>query len=131
MKRKWLSLLGGLSFALLLTGCDVDEMSTLKDLSRPYVGEYRCKRLELGGEDVLKEYKAVKLDLGQDGSYRLFYRRADGGTGEHSGTYSMKEERIRLTSAGSSYEFPYQNGAVRIESLFAGKLLYAEFSMTD
>ena len=38
---------------LLLTGCSAEDMSSLRDISRPYAAEYKCKKLQLGGEELL------------------------------------------------------------------------------
>ena len=42
--------------AALLCGCSVSEMSTLRELSRPYTGEYACETLTYAGRDLLEGY---------------------------------------------------------------------------
>ena len=41
----------------VLTGCSVSDMSSLTELSRPYVGEYACEELRLGEEDMLCRFE--------------------------------------------------------------------------
>lgn len=119
--------------ALLATGCAVDEMTTLKEVSRPYVGEYRCKRLLLGGEDRTEEYDLV-LSLGYHGELSL---RARNGTGEHTlmGNYELDGEAgaLLVTPSGGERKLllPYREGVVSLGYVLGGKLLYAEFSMGD
>lgn len=121
----------GLFGALLLSGCAVDEMTTLKDVSRPYAGEYKCKRLMLGGEDMLERFSFIKLDLDYFGQFTLSFADPAGGEGEYGGAYRIDEGRITLKSAAGGEEktfvFPYEKGAVRMELLLGNELLYAEF----
>lgn len=115
--------------ALCLTGCDVEKMSSLKDISRPYAAEYKCKKLQLGGEDLLGGFDYVKLRLGYGGDYTLFYA-GEEGEGEQSGTYELSsdEGKITMHGGGKTYIFPYEKGTVRIQLQFQDRLLLAEFS---
>lgn len=120
-----------LAAALLFTGCDVNEMTTLKDLSRPYAAEYKCRKLQLGGQDLLSGFEWIKLTLRPDEMFSLRYREADGGEGGYEGEYELDEEQERITlraQNGAKHVFPYRNGAIALELLFNGRLLYAEFA---
>lgn len=117
---------------LIFSGCKVEEMSTLRDISRPYAGEYKCRKLTLGGQDLLGRFDYLKLNLNYFGKFRLTYAEVSAGEGEYSGTYEAREEEIAFcASAGGEkkrYVFPYESGTVRVELLLGEKLLYAEFS---
>lgn len=124
-------------FALALalfaaTSCDVNEMSTLRDISRPYAGEYQCKKLQLGGEDLLPRFEFIKLKLDAYGKFALSYADCEGGESGYSGGYRIEDGEITFTAAAEgaerSYVFPYDEGTVRIRLLMGEKLLYAEFS---
>ncbi len=119
----------------LLTGCDVGEMSSLKDISRPYAAEYRCKKLLFGSDDLLGRFDDVKLTLSGDGSFTLSYAESGGKTGEFSGGYRLDGETISFSFPAEGKErsiaFRYEHGAVILQYLLGGKLLYAEFSATD
>ncbi len=120
-----------LSSALMFTGCNVEKMSTLRDISRPYAGEYKCSRLQLGGEDLLPQMKYLKLKLGYYGDFCVTYADFAGGAGEYSGTYRMEDGAVVLhADAGGEekkYVFPFENGTLYITLLFGGKPLEAEF----
>ncbi len=122
---------------LLLTGCDVEEMSSLKDISKPYAAEYRCSRLQLGGEDLLGGFERVALALSYGGDFRLYYRGKDGSEGEYRGGYLVGEEAHTITLSVPSegeektFVFPYEKGKVIMRIPADGKLLYAEFSAAD
>lgn len=118
-------------FALCLSGCDFDERSTLRDISKPYAAEYRCRKLLLGGEDELPSFSVLKLTLGYYGAFTLAYESADGNRGEYTGTYTVDGESGTVTFAageGKRYRFPFRGGTVYIELPLGEKLLHAEFS---
>ncbi len=118
---------------LLFAGCDVNDMTSLKDLSRPYTGEYECRKLLLGGEDLLSRFESVRLTLGLHGDFVLSYRDTEGGEGSFSGKYTLAGDTLTLrANAGGrelSYEFPYSDGKVIGRLQMGGKLLLLEFSM--
>lgn len=125
-----------LACCLLLSGCNVNEMSSLRDLSRPYAGELKCAKLQLGNEDFLSEFEFVKLKLGYFGDFRLFYKTALGEEGEYTGAYRVKEDETIEFSVNSGGEekkffFPYRNGTVTVALPMGEKLLLAEFSLVD
>ena len=37
--------------------------STLKDIAKPYLGEYECKSAQLGEKDCLEQFSYVRLEL--------------------------------------------------------------------
>ena len=133
--RKYLCALGALLFAAaLLTGCegDVSEMSTLSELSRPYVGEYRCDTLTLAGEDMLSAFEYVRLELAYDGEATLSWQSAEGGRGEYTLRYEADPEAGRITfhvpgQAGAGRTFPMEKGSVRLWQNLGGRCLYARF----
>lgn len=120
-----------------LTGCDLERTSSLKDISRPYVGEYKCKKLQIGGEEELSRFESVKLELTYDGKFCLTYEDTQGGEGAYAGKYTLSEENASLAMTSDeggkaqTYVFPYENGKVEMRLLFREKLLYAVFSMVD
>lgn len=122
-----------LATAFFCCGCNAEEMSGLKDISRPYAGEYQCKKLLLGGEDMLGKFDYLKLRLDHSGSYCLFYE-SEEGRGERSGSYELSPEEGKITlkaplpDGEKKYVFSYRKGAILMELQFHEKLLYAEFS---
>lgn len=119
--------------ALTLCGCDVSSMTTLAEISRPYVGEYVCETLTLGGEDLLDRFETVKLTLGYDGAFRLSYRDRLGAEGGYGGVYEMNAACDAVTFSARrglrtvSRTFPVRSGAIYADLNLQGKLLHAEF----
>lgn len=126
-----------LIFAPCLTACDVQKMSTLQDISKPYAAEYKCKKLQMGGKDLLEDYEYLKLDLKNGGKFRCFYLDKQGNEGEYTGKYRVSKEEGSITfysdvnGEETSYTFPYEKGKVSVEYLFGDRLLYGEFSAVE
>ena len=129
--KKLLPALFFLLFPPVLTGCSVSDMSSLTELSRPYVGEYTCEELRLGEEDMLDRFEYVRLTLGPDGDAQLTWRTMEGGEGATLLYYKMREGSITLSKAGrmGAYTFPVEQGAIVITHNIIGRMLYAKFRM--
>lgn len=118
---------------LLLSGCEVSKMSSLPELSKPYVGVYECETITLGGEDYAEKFDDLRLELGYDGAFTIVYS-ADGNKGELGGNYTVDPEAGEITLSSRyglrsvSYTFPMEKGKILIDYNFSGKLLHAEFS---
>ena len=114
-------------------GCDAENMTTLAEVSRPYVGEYRCEKLLLGGEDCMEGYEYVLLTLDREGNFQLSYLSREGAEGGYGGAYQMNREGDEITFTAKkgllsvSRTFPLDNGTILIDVPFRGKLLHAEF----
>ena len=106
-------------------------MSSLTELSRPYVGEYICEELRFGAEDLLGGFEYVRLPLGPDGAAQLPWRSAEGGAGAVALQYEMREESITFSQEGrmGAYTFPVEQGAIVIMHNLGRRMLFARFCM--
>lgn len=111
-------------------GCDVSSMSTLAEISMPYVGEYRCEHLYLGESDYSEEYD-VRLTLKRDGTFTLSYRQEGGCEGEYSGNYTVDGEEITFSSPMGAFArtFSMQKGKITLSFPLGDHLLCAQFSI--
>ena len=121
-----------------LCACEkVEDMGTLPDISKPYVGEYVLERLMLGDRDFTDRFDEAKLSLTYEGKFKLTYREKDGQSGEYTGDYSVSTEREEITFSSQTglrtvpRTFPIKNGAIFIDLKLGTKLLHAEFSFPD
>lgn len=128
--------IAALCFTLLFCcGCDVNEMSTLSDLSKPYTGVYECRTLMLGGQDYKEKFDKLYLDLKYDGTYSLVWQGVNGEKGERTGKYKTDGEAEEITFYGyfnrraSSYTFSMKKGVIAIRYNMGGQLLNAEFAL--
>ena len=59
----------------------------LKDIAKPHVGFYECKKMLLGRKNVLKEFKDVTAELTADGELIVRYHAKSGEKGEYDCNY--------------------------------------------
>ena len=133
MRKIVLPMLTAFLCLFVLCGCEVENMSSLPDLSRPYLGVYECEELSLGGEDMTQKFEFVRLELLYGGNFQLSYRTATGSEGGYSGEYEMKEDNITFTAQYGvlrrSFTFPVEKGSIFIDYNLNGRLLHAQFKM--
>ncbi len=120
---------------LFLSGCRVEEMGDLGEVSRPYAGEYLCTKLILNGEDRLSQFEFVRLVLGRDGRFELSWRDPSGGNGTYAGSYALAAggRELLFTAKGERTERTFcafrEHGAVTAAFCTGGRLICAEFSL--
>ncbi len=116
------------AFALFgCTACDVSSMSSLPEVSRPYVGEYVCEQLTWGSYDLLPSSRLL-LNLGYDGTFSLYYRGKP--TPLVWGEYEVSQggDNITFLSNGKTRTFPIENGDLVLRFPINGKLFLGKFS---
>lgn len=130
----WAVLAAFLLCCLVFTGCegDVTKMSSLAELSRPYVGEYQCEQLTLAGKDMLSDFEWVRLTLGYDGNAVISWKKTDENKGEYSMRYEADPDGETITffpekRGIAARTFPMKNGTVRIGMSLLGRYLEAVF----
>ncbi len=64
----------------------------LKDITKPHVGFYQCKKMLLGKKNVLKEFKDVTAELTSDGELIVRYHAKSGEKGEYDCDYQYDSQ---------------------------------------
>ena len=119
---------------MLMSACNVSEMGTLSDLSKPYSGFYECESIYLGSDDYTEHFDYVRLELQYGGTFKLSYRDKNGGKGSYGGTYSANPEAGEITFTAmlglsrKSYTFPMEKGKIYVDYMLRGKLLHVVFA---
>ncbi len=116
MKKIKSSLLAGVAaLTLLLPNLQNTE---LKDIAKPHLGVYECKRATLGNQDVLKEFKEITLELQDEENFRLLYTEKKGDRKELKGKYLYDKEKGELTfieeGSGIRKRFPLSEGKITV-----------------
>ena len=116
--------------ALLFSSCG---NGSLKDVTKPYLGEYDCKSALLGDVDFLDEFSYIKLELKQEGTFSLYYATKEGKKGEETGQYVYDEENETLTFSHAGLgevkrKFPLKEGSLSIVLPLGAKTLTMQFS---
>ena len=118
--------------AALLTGCEggVSEMSSLTELSRPYLGEYVCERLLLAGEDVLPAFGELRLTLTPAGEACFSWTTKEGAAGTCRLPFEAQpdEGRLLLVRGNVRYACRLEEASVRLGTSLGGRYLYAQFA---
>ncbi len=107
-------------------------LGTLKEISAPYVGEYRCTQLRIGKREFPTD--GVRLVLDGDGGAKLWWKNMLGK--EQSSAYSYvydEEEGVILVSVPVGkeekiFKVYYENGEISIAESLTGKGFFAKFS---
>lgn len=132
--RKILLFTGMLVSCLTLSGCDVSQMSTLADLSKPYTGFYECESILYGDDDMTDRFEYIRLELSYGGEFELSYRSKEGNEGSYGGTYEADTEAEEITLqmqygfVSKSFTFPMKSGSIFVDLPLHGKLLHAQFT---
>lgn len=118
-----------------LCGCNVENMSSLTEISKPYVGIYECEELSIGGVEQREAYKKLKLELDAEGRFALTYATTEGQKGEYHGHYKIDPENEEITfysyaaRRSHTFVFPMKNGSISIDYNLGGKLLHGVFKL--
>ena len=109
------SLLSGIISLLFIFPCL--KTQSLKEIARPYLGEYVCQSATLGGKDLLQNANWMLL-LKADGHFLLVCkgknetRREEGEYHYHFETQTISFEHAQF--GGAQREFPLRNGKICI-----------------
>ncbi len=117
---------------LLTLFLSVGTNSSLKDIAKPYLGEYECKEVLFDGENLLREYAYIRLDLKRDETFALSYAGRDKRKREWSGKYVYDKEKQTICftmedGKGIKREFSFKEGKIDILVPIAEKNLVLRF----
>lgn len=120
------------SLFTFLSAPSVLSLGTLKEISTPYVGEYKCKALRIGSKQFSAD--GVRLQLSADGKATLYWKTAFGKEQSQSYAYEYNEEEgtfhvsVTLGKEKKNFKIPYRGGEIEIAETLAGKAIFAKFS---
>ena len=120
------------SMMVLFSTPSVLALGTLKELSTPYVGEYRCTQLRIGKREFPTD--GVRLELSGDGEAKLWWKNALGKEQSCVYTYVYDEpsgELLVTVPIGKEekiFKIFYESGEIIIAESLTGKGFFAKFS---
>lgn len=107
---------------------------SLKDITKPYLGEYECKSATLGKKELLDDFSYIRLELKADETFSLYYAFKGGEKKEATGRYQYDKEKKSITLVGEGLgnrefkkSFPLDKGKILITFTIGGKMLIMEF----
>ena len=130
MKFKYSFCAGLAALLLILPACG---NGALKDITKPYLGEYECKSATLGERDYTQEFSFIRLELKKDNEFTLYYNAKNGKNGEESGTYVYDEKEETLTITYREFgvlkrKFPLKNGEIYVTLPIGNQTLSMKFA---
>lgn len=116
----------------LIASASCAQNSELVDITKPYLGEYECKRIQLGEEEFSQRFDYIKIELKADETFVLRYREKEGQDKKTTGTYAYDKEKQEITFAsdtGAMLKRPFslKNGKIIIHLPLGNKNILVEF----
>lgn len=89
-----------LAVFVILFACafKLDENSSIKDLTHPYINTYECRMATLGQTDILCGYDYIRLIIGESNSLTFMTKPKNGEEYTCSGTYAYDRTTGELTA---------------------------------
>ena len=108
-------------------------LGTLREFVTPYVGEYRCEVLRLGGLDLLKDFD-VRMELSSDGvlslRWKSFFAKEQSIAFPYE--YDLQTGYVTITVPDGKLEkklrFSLDSGEIIISETLSGKAFFAKFT---
>lgn len=122
------------AFLLLFSLPKVAQMSSLEELSMPYLGYYSCESIRLGGKDCTEDFSFLRLELKRDGVMVLQIRDTLGKEQRRELFYDYvegeKELTVRAKVGDTTIErkLPFENGEIVFTENLGGRLFVAKFT---
>ncbi len=120
---------------VLLPACDAKNAGSLKTITRPYIAQYECTSATLGGDDVLKKFDYIEINLVNKKDMEIIYKPKDGDRKVIKTTYSLNTQTRELTAEVGIYGYKFkqttkiQNGKFTISKAIGRKQLIMNFEM--
>lgn len=104
----------------------------IKEITKPYLGVYECKSIQIADHEWLSKEQKVVLELKKKGIFTLYYQKPDGNTGRLDGRYKYEEktQQIQLLWEGNNLfkqSFPIKNGQIIIQYQLGTRIYRAIF----
>ena len=109
------------------------QLGTLREFSAPYVGEYRCETLRIGGIDLLKDFD-VRLELSGEGMMTIVWKNLFAKEQSVSVPYVLDEKSGLVTvtvpdgKGEKKIRFSLDSGEIVISENLSGKAFFAKFT---
>lgn len=130
MKLKYTFCAGLAALLIALPACG---NGSLKDVTKPYLGQYECESATLGEKDYAQDFSFIRLELKKDNEFTLYYSAKNGQKGEESGTYTYDEQEETLTISYGEFgvlkrKFPLKNGEIYVTLPIGSQTLSMKFA---
>ena len=111
------------------------KVSSLKDITKPYLGVYECREAKLDEIDYLDKFDYIRLELQRKNRCLFTYKIKGEKSKQERGNYEYdkRNQTITFQAEGMPFlkkQFPLRDGELTILVTFGGKTLKMRFEQT-
>ena len=112
--KKRLFVAGLLATLVITFACafTIDENSSVKDLTHPYINTYECTRATLGETDLLEEYEYFRIIIGEGEELTVLFNQKGGKEHRYASTYKFDKDTHELTAEIGILGFTYRQKTI-------------------
>ena len=96
----------------------IDEDSSIKELTHPYINTYECTRATLGDTNLLENYDYLRIIVGEKNQLKILYKRKGENCNEFNGTYKVNEKSNELTAEIGILGYNYKQKTIISDGRF-------------
>lgn len=121
------------TLCLLLCAFNVDNDSSLKSLTKPYITSYECTAARLGNEDLLEKYEYFRITFLDDKQLEVAIKRKNGKKNSYRCGYEYDDETGSFKAELGIFGFRFrqecriENGKFTICMPILGRTLLMNF----
>lgn len=127
------SIFVGLTLLLLLfPWVDAWKASSIKDITKPYLGVYECREAKLDDKDYLEKFDYIRLELKSKNNFLLSYKAKGEKVKEEKGSFAYDKKTQTITFQADAIpfmkrKFPLKDGRLLINVAIGEKTLQMRF----
>lgn len=96
---------------LFLCAFTIDESTSIKSLTKPYITTYECTAARLGNEDIMEKYDYIKITFLDDKELEISLKRKNGKKKSYTCEYRYDEKTKRFNAELGILGFRFKQDA--------------------
>lgn len=96
---------------LIFCGFTIDESSSLKSLTKPYITTYECTAARLGNENIMEKYEYIRITFLDDKELEVSLKRKNGKKKSYTCEYHYDEKTSRFNAELGILGFRFKQDA--------------------
>lgn len=118
---------------LILCAFTIDESSSLKSLTKPYITTYECTAARLGNENIMEKYEYIKITFLDDKELEVSLKHKNGKKKSYTCEYHYDEKTSRFNAELGIWGFKFkqdtkiENGKFTVCMPILGRTLLMNF----
>ena len=96
---------------LFLCAFTIDESSSLKSLTKPYITTYECTAARLGNENIMEKYEYIRITFLDEEQLEVSLKRKNGRKNSYTCPYTYDEKTKRFNAELGIWGFRFKQDA--------------------